>query len=182
MRKFISIFALALLVFSASAFQGGCSANNSPSTSSISQSEGAAISKNTQRLRQKYPIPQLQDSNELKNLSDRATFLNKSESIGYIYLLSYGNVMAFYTVRGKVTSLNAYMTATQSIVDDPHGSLDAGSLLVETADVDGAYGENDHGIFFFTTEGVYVEWKGEYLFSNQPLKLNQPVQLSQQVK
>jgi hypothetical protein len=53
---------------------------------------------------------------------------------------------------------------------------------VEAPDLDGTYGENVDGIFFFTTEGAYVEWKGEYLMSDQPLKLTTQPELFREVK
>lgn len=43
------------------------------------------------------------------------------------------------------------------------------------ADVDGSYGENDNGIFFFTTDGKYVEWTGTYLYSDIPMIIDDPV-------
>jgi len=180
-RNTLKIMLLVVLAFAGFGFNSECDTDTSKAAQ-VSQQEAGAISENTQRLRKKYPLPQLQDSAELKSLTDRANTLNNPEFVGYVYLLSYGNVMAMYTVRGKVSSLNSYMTAVKAIVDDPNGDMGAGSVEVETADLDGSYGENDNGIFFFTTEGVYVEWHGEYLFSNQPLKLVQPVQLQQQVK
>jgi hypothetical protein len=43
------------------------------------------------------------------------------------------------------------------------------------ADVDGSYGENDSGIFFFTPDGKYVEWSGDYLYSDIPFVVDAPV-------
>jgi hypothetical protein len=43
------------------------------------------------------------------------------------------------------------------------------------ADVDGSYGENDNGIFFFTIDGKYVEWTGTYLYSDIPFEVGTPV-------
>lgn len=46
--------------------------------------------------------------------------------------------------------------------------------MIEQPDYDGAYGKNAEGIFFFTADSnAYVEWAGDYLFSDQPLRLNQ---------
>jgi hypothetical protein len=53
--------------------------------------------------------------------------------------------------------------------------------VVNAPDLDGTYGENVEGIFFFTTEGAYVEWKGEYMMSDQPLKLSTPPELVRQI-
>ena len=43
------------------------------------------------------------------------------------------------------------------------------------ADVDGSYGENDSGIFFFTIDGNYIEWTGTYLYSDIPFEVSDPV-------
>lgn len=180
MRK---LLATILLVITFGVLACDIPTQSAPTLQQASQQESQAMTQNLARLRAAYPIPSLTRSAELDNLRKRAERLNAEGKIGYVYLLSNtGNVVGFYTVKGKVTSLNAYMTMSKGFIDDPNGTMDAGSIEIETPDVDGAYGENDHGIFFFTTEDVYVEWKGDYLFSDQPLKANQPVQLQQQVK
>ena len=43
------------------------------------------------------------------------------------------------------------------------------------ADIDGSYGENDTGIFFFTSDGKYIEWNGSYLYSDIPFTVDSPV-------
>ena len=43
------------------------------------------------------------------------------------------------------------------------------------ADIDGSYGSNDSGIFFFTTDGKYIEWTGDYLYSDMPFEVDEPV-------
>ena len=42
-------------------------------------------------------------------------------------------------------------------------------------DVDGSYGENDTGIFFFTPDGKYIEWTGTYLYSDIPFEVKDTV-------
>ena len=68
--------------------------------------------------------------------------------LGYIILLTEGgSVVGKFTVDGKVSSLNSFLTPDTKYSPD-------GNWL---ADVDGSYGENDNGIFFFTPDGKYVE-------------------------
>ena len=43
------------------------------------------------------------------------------------------------------------------------------------ADVDGSYGSNDNGIFFFTPDGKYIEWTGTYLYSDIPFEVKDTV-------
>jgi hypothetical protein len=142
-------------------------------------------------LRNNVPVPQLTTSSERKNVARRAELFNNEDKISYIYLVSYGKVMAFYTVQGKVSSLQSYMTPTEQIVDrfgtpcdytldDWCGST--GSHIISAPDIDGTYGENVEGIFFFTTEGAYVEWRGEYMMSDQPLKLATPPELTRVIE
>lgn len=133
---------------------------------------------NQQQLIRAIPSPHLTTSLERKNLTRRLERLNTESLVSYIYLLSQtGKVMAFYPVDGKVTSLNAYLTA--DYVQEATGSGYA--IERQLPDFDGAYGKNADGVFFFTTEGVYVEWAGDYLWSDQPLKLTQQPELIYQL-
>lgn len=141
-----------------------------------------AVENNQQRLMTAIPSPQLQTSLERQNLVERLERLNQQNMSGFIYLLSYGRVVASYPIRGKVTSLNAYLMAGEA---PQRFSVGGGyeTIMVEQPDYDGAYGENDGGIFFFTADtGAYVEWAGDYLFSDQPLKLNQEPMMVREVK
>lgn len=150
-----------------------------------------AVSANQTRMIAAIPIPELQNSSERANVSKRAQIFNNENKISYIYLVSYGKVMAFYTVKGKVSSLRSYMAPMEQLVDwrgrkcDSSWSNNCGgqsSFVVSAPDIDGTYGENVEGIFFFTTEGAYVEWKGEYMMSDQPLKLTTQPELIRQIQ
>jgi prepilin-type N-terminal cleavage/methylation domain-containing protein len=146
----------------------------------------------TTNLAKAIPVPQLQTSSERKNVAKRAEIFNNEEKISYIYLVSYGKVMAFYTVQGKVSSLRSYMTPVEQIVDRYGNPCTSGkeddrcssteTFVISAPDIDGTYGENVEGIFFFTTEGAYVEWKGEYMMSDQPLKLTTQPELVREIQ
>lgn len=137
------------------------------------------------QLRDSVPIPQLTTSSERKNVAKRAELFNNEEKISYIYLVSYGKVMSFFTVQGKVSSLQSYMTPTDKLVrgngEDCNSRYAEYCAVVAAPDIDGTYGENVEGIFFFTTEGAYVEWRGEYMMSDQPLKLTTTPELVRQI-
>lgn len=135
------------------------------------------------------PVPQLVNSSERANVAKRAQLFDNPDKISYIYLLSYGKVMTFYTVSGKVSSLRSYMTPVEKLVDADGNKCERfresdyhTCYVMESADIDGTYGENVDGIFFFTTEGAYVEWKGDYMMSDQPLKLTTPPALVREVQ
>lgn len=155
-------------------------AGGGPASSAVSESNQI-----TERLRENVPVPQLTTSSERKNVAKRAELFNNEEKISYIYLVSYGKVMAFYTVQGKVSSLRSYMTPVDKLVrgdgSDCIYNSSAYCYVIEAPDIDGTYGENVDGIFFFTTEGAYVEWVGEYMMSDQPLKLSTPPALVREI-
>lgn len=128
--------------------------------------------KNQVRLLKDTPSPMIEYSQERRNLIRRLKAFNTPDKISYIYLVSFGKVMAFYTVKGKVSSVNSLLTTpVQSF------SYRGKIIVVPSPQMDGSYGENGPAIFFFTTEDVYVEWSGEYMLCDQPLKLATPPEL-----
>jgi hypothetical protein len=143
-------------------------------------SEVVAVNQN--KLEQQQPAPQINFSNERANLIKRATTFNDPNKVSYIYLISdSGTVMAFYTVKGKVSNVSSYLVPDEQIVKDPYAYQSQG-LVLQAPDIDGSYGSNGSGVFFYTTDNVYVEWNGKYMLCDQPLKLaTQPV-LVQEVK
>ncbi len=142
------------------------------------------------KLRTAVPIPQIETSLERANVAKRAEIFNKESKISYIYFVSFGKVMAFYTVKGKVSSLRSYMVPQQKITSKYGNDCDydkgicsgVEGYIVDAPDIDGTYGENVEGIFFFTTDGAYVEWKGDYMMSDQPLKLTTQPELVREIK
>ena len=88
--------------------------------------------------------------------------------LGYIVLFSGNVVVGSFVVDGKVTSLNSFLTP------DSERYMTSG-ISDWLADVDGSYGENDSGIFFFTPDGKYIEWNGGYLYSDIPFIVESPV-------
>jgi len=94
--------------------------------------------------------------------------------MGYILLMNSSAVVGTFTVDGKVSSLNSFLTP-----DSEYYELVSGSDFTKEnewlPDVDGSYGENDNGIFFFTVDGKYIEWTGEYLYSDIPFDVTNPI-------
>lgn len=95
--------------------------------------------------------------------------------LGYVILLTEsGSVVGKFTVDGKVSSLNSFLTPNSEYYEYSRGG-EYTSKNSWLADVDGSYGENDNGIFFFTPDGKYVEWTGVYLYSDIPFAVEAPV-------
>ena len=133
------------------------------------------------RLARAVPTPELKTSAERQALVKRAQTWDDLDKISYIYLVDEGRIMAYYVVKGKVASLQSTLNAEEQIIQRSIGDHKEGFVL-PSPDVDGTYGANTIGVFFFTPEGAYVEWNGKYVLSDQPLKVNQEPLLIRTVK
>lgn len=95
--------------------------------------------------------------------------------LGYIALfLENGSCAGKFIVDGKITSLNSFLTPDSEYYELIYG----GTYSKENKwlpDVDGSYGSNDNGIFFFTPDGKYIEWTGTYLYSDIPFEVKDTV-------
>lgn len=141
------------------------------------------------KLADNQPTPtDIDYSLERYNLIKRAYWVNgmrdKANSLaspiadmplGYIVLFTEsGDIIGQFTVDGKVTSLNSYLTPDSEYYELVYGgSYSRANNWMP--DVDGSYGENDQGIFFFTTDGKYIEWTGTYLYSDIPFNVESTV-------
>lgn len=118
-----------------------------------------------------YPAEELKDSLERRNLVEKLRRENKPDKIGYVYIMNYGKFMGYYTVKGKISSNQSQMTATELQAK----MCDSCERMVVTAPGDdGSYGENEQGIFFFTTNGVMVKTSMDYMYSDAPLAIDVP--------
>ena len=157
-----------------------------------------ATLKTAQTLQENQPTPtDIDYSLERYNLIRRAYWVNGqrerantipcevSKPLGYIVLFTEsGGVVGNFVVDGKVSSLNSYLTPDSEFYEK-NGSYRSGATAESTnaedysnkwlADVDGSYGENDNGIFFFTPDGKYIEWTGIYLYSDIPFEIDSPI-------
>src|SRR5690606_24485808 len=126
---------------------------------------------NQAAINRAVPIPVLDSFQERENLAKRAKRINVQNMTSCITLfLDNGSTVGTFTVAGKVSSLNSYLLASEQIVDGYPGPSSFVPMVVEQPDIDGAYGKNADGIFFFTAEtDAYVEWVGKYFWSDQCL-------------
>lgn len=153
-----------------------------------------ADTNNTQKvvatLQENQPTPtDIDYSLERYNLIKRAYWVNGQREkantlpcaverpLGYIVLFTEsGAVVNSFIVDGKVSSLNSFLTPDSEYYEKNGAYADSGTMVNKwLADVDGSYGENDSGIFFFTTDGKYIEWTGTYLYSDIPFVVDDPI-------
>lgn len=151
--------------------------------------EMKATEANQQQLTKEEPIPAMEDSLERQNLKQRYQTLNDQNEIFHVYLMSHGKVVSYFAAQGKVSSVNSKLTQPQQLVrcrSGDQGRYDTVNsndqhCVVSSPQLDGSYGTNGDGVFFFTTDGSYVEWNGEYVVSERPLNINTPLSLEAQV-
>lgn len=171
MKKFIVCLMVCICM---AVSMAGCAENGS-----YSDSMNTRVAAST--LQENQPTPtDIDYSLERYNLIRRAYWVNGQREkaiqlpcqiekpLGYIVLFTEGGgVVGRFIVDGKVSSLNSYLTPDSE-------KYESGYENDWIADIDGSYGENDNGIFFFTPDGKYIEWTGIYLYSDIPFEVDTP--------
>ena len=181
MKKIIALIMVIMLIGTMLVSCGG-STTSGARQDTLNQKEAA------NRLQSNQPTPtDIDYSLERYNLIRRTYWVNGQREkanalpceiekpLGYIVLFTEsGAVVGSFIVDGKVSSLNSFLTP-----DSEYYDKNGGESTIHTnnwlADVDGSYGENDNGIFFFTPDGKYIEWTGIYLYSDIPMIVDDPV-------
>lgn len=149
------VAAVALLV--------GVSACGKSTPSNSSQATGQRITESYAKkyeASEPFPLSQINDSAERKNLIERLLRLNDPNKIGYlIEFTNNGQVTAYVTTKGKVSSTGSQLTNTEQIINDgyPNGGA---AVPVSSMGDDGSYGPEEcqaQGIVYFDTNNVMHE-------------------------
>ena len=176
MKKYLLVIPVLLLTLT------GCS---DVAMNTTAQKEQTLTEENQTRLLDRQAPPKMDWSLERENLIKRTNLWNDKNKVSYIYLLSYGKVMSFYTIKGKVSSVNSQLTNTEQLSMrkfDVYNGYEYVQGVLPSPSEDGSYGTNGDAIFFFTTEGAYVEWRGDYMLADQPLSLKTQPELIREIK
>lgn len=186
--KTVLTMGLAAVILLALASVTGCDLEASAAPATTTKEDIKETLKTGDKLVSNQPTPtDIDYSLERYNLIKRAYWVNGQREkantlpcavekpLGYIVLFTEsGSTVGSFVVDGKVSSLNSYLTPDSEyyeLVDD--GATAQYNKWL--ADIDGSYGENDTGIFFFTTDGKYIEWTGTYLYSDIPFVVDDPI-------
>lgn len=190
MRKFfpVTIVIITVLMLGMTIFLCSCEESSSAMNGSMQDVARTRAAANTIQSNQATPVD-LDYSLERYNLIRRAYWVNGQRAkadalicevekpLSYVTLYAGNTIAGSFVVDGKVSSLNSYLTPDSEYYEiNGYGS--SGSATYRNnwlADVDGTYGQNDNGIFFFTVDGHYYEWTGTYLFSDTPIHMDNPV-------
>jgi hypothetical protein len=105
---------------------------------------------------------------EISNITKRGKLVARPDLAGYIVLISSGRPVAYYTVKGKVTSGGKRL-------ESPSREAVSGSV-VPAPSYDGTFGSSDDYVYFWTTSDQYIQWStgggNGYIYSDQPLTPN----------
>lgn len=179
MKKKFSIIVMSIILCIIAIFSfAGCETKTNEQKNTETAMQGSS------KIVENQPAPtDLEYSLERYNVIKRAYWVNgqreKATSLicpvekplGYIILFSAsGAVIGRFVVDGKVSSLNSYLFPAE-YPQYINGNYEA----VEIAGIDGCYGQNVSGIFFFTTDGKYIEWTGDFLYSDIPFTVDEPI-------
>lgn len=188
MKRRMILLPVLLIVMAVTAAGCGATAVNK----SAENAESQATQTNQTNLLIKQPVPVVSCSLERQNIINRYHWLAGDalewpckSRVGFVYLISQsGKIMSVNTVKGKVSNLSSQLTNPQQLTRrcgdltpnyDEHGEdYTCQNGTVDQAEPDGSYSGNGTGIYFFTPEGKYVEWHGDYNFSDQRLDIQQP--------
>ena len=174
-KKIIAFLVCAALIATMALSLTGCEVNGT-------YQDVNNTKKVTENLQEKQPTPtDIEYSLQRYNLIRRAYWVNGQREkamalpceiekpLGYIYFFLEGvGCITRHTVDGQITSLQTYLTPDTTTFLN---SSDAKWL----ADVDGTYGENQPGIFFFDETGHYHEWNGLYYYADILYEIDDPV-------
>jgi len=103
---------------------------------------------------------------EQKNLKRKLDLDEDANRVGYVYVMSFGKFVGYYTVKGKISANGSQIAPEQEIICRYSGDS---CQAVDSSQDDGTFGTGDPGIFFFTTEGTMVVTDLDYLYSTQPV-------------
>ena len=183
MKKIVGIVLSVVMLYAICTVFVGCDYEMSGSKQDVEKTKDAA---NTIQSNQPTPTD-IEYSLERYNLIRRAYWVNgqreKANSLpcevekplGYIVLFAGNTVVGSFVVDGKVSSLNSFLTPDSEYYEIDMSKTPGLCNNEWLADVDGSYGANDDGIFFFTPDGKYIEYSGDYLYSDIPFEVESPI-------
>lgn len=154
MSKFMKVGALTAGALIASIMLAGC--YNTEYTERKEQQESVTLDNSLGIEAQKERLSREEDANTVR----------------YVYLMSFGEIVGYYVIKGGVYPAGTQLAPEQDIIQ-PYVGGDR--YVVDSAKDNGTYNSGvDDGVFFFTTDGTLVETSLDYIQSDQPLPIDTP--------
>ena len=114
---------------------------------------------------------QFSENAEQDNIVRRLKLTANPGQIGFVILLnSAGQPIWYGSVKGKITSSGKRLTSPEKDWGDSPTSTPLGTMGPAPSD-EGTWGSSDTYVYFWTTDGQYMQWSGDYLYSDKPFRL-----------
>lgn len=136
----------------------GC--DDLPQSNKVTQSQKAAEAAQSIKF---------DENAEIGNIKRRLELTADPGKYGFILLLNQaGQPILYEGVKGKVTSGGKRLTSPNKALGNGNGGYGA---VMPTPSDEGTWGNSSQYIFYWNTDGVYRQWDGGYLYSDQPIRL-----------
>lgn len=104
---------------------------------------------------------------EIDNIKRRLELTADPGKLGFIVLMNQaGQPILYEGVKGKVTSGGKRLTEPDRV----GGYSDHPYVRAAPSD-EGTWGHSADYIYYWNTDGIYRQWNGDYLYSDQPIRL-----------
>lgn len=109
---------------------------------------------------------------EIDNIKKRLELTSNPGLTGYITLMNQaGQPILYAGIKGKVTSSGKRLTRGEQLVRCDKGNY-TGDCVMDSPSDEGTWGHSSPYIYFWTASGAYYQWSGDYLYSDQPMRLD----------
>jgi hypothetical protein len=178
-KKLTPLFVVLIAAFSVLGL-AACGGGGGSSTSAAQKDQNYEVNLEN-ILRQKYPLPTLTDSSDLKNQIEYATVQSDPNKLEYLELINLqGNPYFTATIKGQVSAESTRITSPVKDVCDYSGDTGDSCVAMPQPDLTGTYFSQDGGGYFaYTTNGALIQWPAsvQFLTSDQPFKISKQVTL-----
>lgn len=162
MKNIIRIPILLLFGLLTAVALSGCEPTSATATGKVTQAQKAAEAANSITFT---------ENAEIDNIKKRLDLTSNPGALGFIVLLnSAGQPILYEGVTGKVTSGGKRLTPPAQLWNIDRGQYSGTDIGPAPSD-EGTWGSSSPYIFYWNTEGVYRQWAGDYLYSDQPIRL-----------
>lgn len=109
---------------------------------------------------------------EIDNIKKRLELTADPGKLGFILLMNQaGQPILYEGVKGKVTSGGKRLTEPDRMFTAGNGNGGTNMAVRGSPSDEGTWGSGAHYIFYWNTDGVYRQWSGDYLYSDQPIRM-----------
>lgn len=107
---------------------------------------------------------------EIDNIKKRLELTSNPGLLGFVLLMNEAGQPIMYTgVKGKITSGGKRLTRGQILEKGDRGN-NYGHFVMKSPSDEGTWGSSNPYIYFWTTQGQYMQWNGKYLYSDKPFR------------